>query len=182
MKPSHTSRSRSIACSMSSTAFCPISVAGAANSPRKARFRWARHHSVKARSRSLPMVGLTTCACEPEPSLSRYWWTSNTVLFFGSCTFSIHTPFAPPYHSCSQVHAPVHPLPGTRIRFPAPVFRMAAMAAFAAFSHCSVGMSCGSFTNPNQTCRSFRNSRASRAQKSANTSNPTSGPPTTLPK
>ena len=44
-----------------------------------------------------------------------------------------------------------------------------------------VGMSCGSFIRPNQTCGSLRNSAAIRPQKSAKSASLTSGPPITLP-
>ena len=77
------------------------------------------------------------------------------------------TAFGVPYQLSDQLCAPVQPLPGTRIRFCAPAARIAAIAALAAATHCSVGMPCGSFMRPKITRGLSLYCAARRDQKSA---------------
>src|SRR3954462_4217157 len=92
------------------------------------------------------LVSLLRMVAEvPEPSLSRYWWTSKAKLFAGSTMLSMAVALRVPYQVSNQVQAPVQALPGTRMRLLAPADRMAEMAVLAEATHCSVGSVLGSF-------------------------------------
>src|SRR4051812_8178027 len=71
-------------------------------------------------------------------------------------------------HGSLHPRAPDQQFPGTRMSWVEPVFRIAAIAAFAALSHADMGISCGSFIRPRITWSSERNSLASLDQKLAN--------------
>src|SRR5436190_24098712 len=93
------------------------------------------------------MVGSLLVMVEvvPEPSSSRYWWTSKAKLLAESTMLSMAVALRVPYQVSNQVHAPVQALPGTRMRLFAPADRMAEMAVLAEATHCSVGSVLGSF-------------------------------------
>ena len=151
-------------------------------SPRRARKPRLRIQPVMNCRRSEPIVGLTHTWLVPEESLSRYMCTSKTMLLPGSTTLPITFAFGVPYQVAFQLKAPDHALPGTVTTFKAPVLRMAASAAFAAASHCSVGMVFGSFIMPKTTLSLSLNWLASRAQKSASAVFGTAAEPTRLPR
>ena len=65
--------------------------------------------------------------------------------------FNMAVALGVPYQFWSQLLAPVQALPGTRTKLLAPAERMAAMAALAAETHCSVGIELGSFIKPKMT-------------------------------
>src|SRR6476646_4242894 len=125
----------------------PMVELATANSPRKPRRWFCLSQLVKAVRRCTPMFGSLLKMVEevPEPSLSRYWWTSKAKFCAGSTMLSMAVELGVPYQVADQVQAPVQPLPGTRIRLLAPAARMAEMAALLAETHCSVGMVLGSF-------------------------------------
>src|SRR4051812_37237504 len=118
----------------------PMMELATANSPRKPR-RWVvLSQLVNPGRRCTPMLGSLLKMVEevPEPSLSRYWWTSKAKLLAESTMLSMAVALGVPYQVADQVHAPVQPLPGTRMRLLAPAARMAAMAELLAETHCSV--------------------------------------------
>ncbi len=112
-----------------------------ANSPRKPRLPWVRSHWVNTPSWAAPAVALAQLLLVPEELPSKYWCASKATLLPGSVMASSAVLLGVPYQFCAQLCAPLQALPGTRMRFVAPVARMAAMAALAALTHCSVGMS-----------------------------------------
>src|SRR4051794_17268523 len=127
------------------------------------------------------MVVLTQVLLVPEESPSRYWCTSKTMFLPGSTMPFITLALAVPYQVCCQLWAPVQALPGTVTALLAPAARIAASAALAAASHCSVGMSCGSFIRPNTTLSLPLNCVARRDQKSAKAAFGTALEPIRLP-
>src|SRR5688572_2987053 len=136
----------------------PMRELATANSPRKPRRSLALSQLVNAVRRSTPMftlLGLALvpiCVEVPEPSWSRYWWTSKAKLFPGSTMSSMAAALERPSASALfQVQAPVQRLPGTRMRLLAPALRMAAMAALAEPTHWSVLTLAGSFMRLNRT-------------------------------
>src|SRR5436190_22049168 len=100
------------------------------------------------------MVGSLLVMVEvvPEPSSSRYWWTSKAKLLAGSTILSMAVALRVPYQVWNQVHAPVQALPGTNTRLFAAAERIAEMAALLAETHCSVGIVLGSFIRLKMTC------------------------------
>src|ERR1043165_1559001 len=118
---------------MASSPICPVPLPmvefATANSPKKPRRLFVRSQFVKFIRRSRPTVALPMELEVPEPSLSKYWWTSKAKLLAESVIESVAEALGVPYQLSDQVQAPVHALPGTRIRLVAPVARMALMAA-----------------------------------------------------
>ncbi|KIH89888.1 hypothetical protein SPBR_01087 [Sporothrix brasiliensis 5110] len=112
---------------MSVSAPMHCALAPPAVSPTRPSFLFARSHAVASCSRSRPMVLLTHAVDVPEPSASRYWCISYTILSEGSVSPAM--PVAVPLDT--QCHAPDHELPSTKMYCDvAPAARMPSMAAW----------------------------------------------------